>query len=90
MRVSSAALFTLATLTASNVTQQAIAAPSNVPTQAENVNNIVVPTAEETPVQSEAISQPETITVEQFSQKSGFEDKGDREDTGDKGDPGDT
>ncbi|GAA6615601.1 BamA/TamA family outer membrane protein [Scytonema sp. NUACC26] len=44
MRVSSAAIFTLATLTASNVTQQAIAAPSNVPTQGENVNNIVIPT----------------------------------------------
>jgi outer membrane protein insertion porin family len=44
MRVSSAAIFTLATLTASNVTQQAIAAPSNVPTQEENVKNIVIPT----------------------------------------------
>ncbi len=77
MRVSSAAIFTLVTLTASNVTQQAIAAPSNVPTQAENVNNIVVPTAEETPIQSEAIAKPETIVVEPFSQKSEIGDKGD-------------
>ncbi|KYC40247.1 hypothetical protein WA1_27325 [Scytonema hofmannii PCC 7110] len=76
MRVSSAAIFTLVTLTASTVTQQAIAAPSNVPTQAENVNNIVVPTAEETPVQSEAIAKPETIVVEPFSQKSEIGDKG--------------
>ncbi|KAF3886647.1 MULTISPECIES: BamA/TamA family outer membrane protein [Nostocales] len=81
MRVSSAAIFTLATLTASNVTQQAIAAPSNVPTQGENVNNVVVPTAEETPLPSEAIAKPENIVIEQFSQTPGT--SGDRVDKGD-------
>ncbi|GAB1542862.1 BamA/TamA family outer membrane protein [Scytonema sp. NUACC21] len=77
MRVSSAAIFTLATLTAGNLTQQAIAAPSGVPTQADNAGNLVVPVTEETPpAKLEAIAKPETMVVEQFSQKLGTAQSG--------------
>ncbi len=70
MRVSSAAIFTLATLTAGNVTQQAVAAPANTPTQVKKVGNVVVPVTEATPTRVDTIASPEVIAVEQFSQKS--------------------
>jgi outer membrane protein insertion porin family len=68
MRVSSAAIFTLATLAVGNTTQQAIAVPSNTPTQNEQAGDLVVPAIEGTPTRLEAISKPETVVVE-FSQK---------------------
>ncbi|WP_017315030.1 BamA/TamA family outer membrane protein [Mastigocladopsis repens] len=71
MRVSSAAIFTLATLVAGNANQQALAEPSNTPHQAETPDTLVVPVTEETPARIEAISPPETVVIGQFSQKSG-------------------
>ncbi|MEC4813893.1 MAG: outer membrane protein assembly factor [Scytonema sp. PMC 1069.18] len=73
MRFSSAAIFTLATLAAGNTTQQAIAVPSNTPTQNEQADDLVVPAIENTPTRLEAISKPETVVVEQFSQKQNRE-----------------
>ncbi|MBW4643053.1 MAG: outer membrane protein assembly factor [Goleter apudmare HA4340-LM2] len=67
MRVSSAAIFTLATLAASNVTQQAIAATTETTTPLAKADNLVVPVIEETPVKIEAVSAPETLVTQQFS-----------------------
>ncbi|AFY30517.1 outer membrane protein assembly factor [Calothrix sp. PCC 7507] len=68
MRVSSAAIFTLATLTASNVTQQAMAAPATNQTPAEKAGNLVVPVLEDLSTQVAPISAPETVVAQQFSQ----------------------
>lgn len=70
MRVSSAVIFTLATLATGNITQQAIAVSANAPTHIENTGNLVVPVTEETPARVEAVAKPDTIVVEQFSPKS--------------------
>ncbi|MBH8560835.1 BamA/TamA family outer membrane protein [Nostoc sp. CENA67] len=67
MRVSSAAIFTLATLAASNVTQKVMAAPVANSSETEPAKNLVVPVNEETPTQVKAISSPETVVVQQFS-----------------------
>ncbi|PMB41973.1 hypothetical protein CEN40_18890 [Fischerella thermalis CCMEE 5205] len=68
MRISSAAIFTLATLATSNVTQQATAAPVNNSTQNQKTANVVIPVTEVTPAQVNAIASPETVVVSQFSQ----------------------
>ncbi|NDJ25156.1 BamA/TamA family outer membrane protein [Nostoc sp. B(2019)] len=66
MRVSPTAIFTLATLAASNVTQQVMAAPATAHT--EKSGNIVVPVIEDTPVRVETVAFPETVVAQQFSQ----------------------
>jgi outer membrane protein insertion porin family len=70
MRVSSAAIFTLATLATGNVTQQAKAAPADASTQTQKTANVVVPVTETKPVQVSAIASPEMLVTEQFSQKT--------------------
>jgi outer membrane protein insertion porin family len=71
MRVSPAAIFTLATLAVGNATQQVLAAPPNTTPQSEKPDNVVVPVTEETPTPIEAMAPPETVVIGQFSQKSG-------------------
>ncbi|MEH1826601.1 MAG: outer membrane protein assembly factor [Nostoc sp.] len=68
MRVSATAIFTLATLAAANVTQQATAAPTKTVTPTAKAGNLVVPTIEDTPARVETIASPETIVAQQFSQ----------------------
>ncbi|MFW9262460.1 BamA/TamA family outer membrane protein [Nostoc sp. CALU 546] len=68
MRVSATAIFTLATLAAANVTQQATAAPTKTVTPNEKAGNLVVPIIEDTPARVETIASPETIVAQQFSQ----------------------
>ncbi|BAY33382.1 surface antigen D15 domain-containing protein [Nostoc carneum NIES-2107] len=68
MRVSSAAIFTLATLAASNATQQAMAAPAQDSIQTEKASKLVVPVIEDSPARVEAVSAPETVVAQQFSQ----------------------
>ncbi|AUB37310.1 SAM50, outer membrane protein insertion porin family [Nostoc flagelliforme CCNUN1] len=68
MRVSASAIFTLATLTAANVTQQATAAPIKTVTPTAKAGNLVVPIIEDTPARIETIASPETIVAQQFSQ----------------------
>ncbi|MBW4635002.1 MAG: BamA/TamA family outer membrane protein [Iphinoe sp. HA4291-MV1] len=76
MRVSSAAIFTLATLAAGNANQQVLAAPSDTPQQAEKPDNVEVPVTEETPAPIETIAPPESVVIGQFSQKSGSAQSG--------------
>ncbi|MGD1913148.1 MAG: BamA/TamA family outer membrane protein [Rivularia sp. (in: cyanobacteria)] len=72
MRVSSAAIFTLATLAASNLDQQASAATDFTPPDNEQKGeNVVVPVVENTSAPTQVISQPETLVIQEFSQKSG-------------------
>jgi outer membrane protein insertion porin family len=69
MRVSSAAILTLASISAGNFSKQAVAAPTdtaNVTTK----GSVVVPTIEGTPARLETIAQPETADSPQFSQNS--------------------
>ncbi|WP_118168076.1 BamA/OMP85 family outer membrane protein [Nostoc sphaeroides] len=68
MRVSATAIFTLATLAAANVTQQATAAPTKTVTPTAKAGNLVVPIIEDTPARIETIASPETIVAQQFSQ----------------------
>ncbi|MCC5616311.1 outer membrane protein assembly factor [Nostoc sp. CHAB 5836] len=68
MRVSATAIFTLATLAAGNVTQQATAAPAKTVTPPAKAGNLVVPIIEDTPARVETIASPETIVAQQFSQ----------------------
>ncbi|MBW4558372.1 MAG: outer membrane protein assembly factor [Trichormus sp. ATA11-4-KO1] len=70
MRISSAAIFTLATLAASNITQQATATTITAASVDESAENSVVPVMEETPARVEAISSPETVATEKFSPNS--------------------
>lgn len=70
MRVSSAAILTLATLAASNLTQQAKATLITIASQDQPAENSVIPVIEETPVRIEAISSPETLATQQFSQNN--------------------
>ena len=77
MRVSSAAIFTLATLAGSNVTQQAMAAPpTKVPTPTQKTANLVVPVIEDSQVLVQAVSAPETVIAQQFSQNSAVVPRG--------------
>ncbi|MEH2111082.1 outer membrane protein assembly factor [Nostoc sp.] len=68
MRVSATAIFTLATLAAANVTQQATAAPTKTVTPTAKGGNLIVPIIEDTPARVETIASPETIVAQQFSQ----------------------
>ncbi|MEH2023949.1 outer membrane protein assembly factor [Nostoc sp.] len=68
MRVSATAIFTLATLAAGNVTQQATAAPAKTVTPTAKAGNLVVSRIEDTPARVETIASPETIVAQQFSQ----------------------
>ncbi|WP_208099075.1 outer membrane protein assembly factor [Nostoc sp. 106C] len=68
MRVSSAAIFTLATLAANNATQQAMATPTTNAIQPEKASKLVVPVIEDSPARLEAVSAPETVISQQFSQ----------------------
>jgi outer membrane protein insertion porin family len=70
MQISKTAILTLATIAASNVTQQAVAAPNNPTNETKKVKDVVVPVIEETPARVEAISSPETVITPQFSQNS--------------------
>jgi outer membrane protein insertion porin family len=68
MRVSATAIFTLATLAAANITQQATAASAKTVTPTAKAGNLVVPIIEDTPTRIETIASPETIVAQQFSQ----------------------
>ncbi|MDB9345996.1 outer membrane protein assembly factor [Nodularia spumigena CS-586/05] len=70
MRVSSAAILTLATLAASNLTQQAKATLITVASEDQPTKNSVVPVILETPARIETIASPETLATQQFSQNS--------------------
>ena len=68
MRFSSAAIFTLAALAASNVDKQATAATDLTPVADEQKGeNVVIPVLEDTPAPTQVIAQPETLAVPQFS-----------------------
>ncbi|RCJ25473.1 hypothetical protein A6S26_17035 [Nostoc sp. ATCC 43529] len=69
MKISTTAIFTLATLAAGNVTQQATAASAKTVTPTAKPDSLVVPVIEETPARVETIASPETIVAQQFSQK---------------------
>jgi outer membrane protein insertion porin family len=70
MRFSSAAIFTLAALAASNVDKQATAATDSTPvSDNKQGENVVIPVIEDTPAPTQVIAQPETSSVPQFSQK---------------------
>ncbi|MDZ8108019.1 MAG: outer membrane protein assembly factor [Nostoc sp. DedQUE12a] len=68
MKISTTAIFTLATLAAGNVSQQATAASAKTVTPTAKADNLVVPVIEETPARVETIASPETIVAQQFSQ----------------------
>lgn len=68
MRVSSAAIFTLVSLAASNIHQQATANDSTVIPENQQGENAVIPVVENTPAPATIISQPETLITQQFSQ----------------------
>lgn len=68
MRVSSAAIFTLVSLAASNIHQQATANDSTAIPDNQQGENLVIPVVEDTPASIEVISQPETLITQQFSQ----------------------
>jgi outer membrane protein insertion porin family len=69
MRVSSAAILTLASVSAGNFSEKAIAVPATGTVPVANTNSIVVPTIESTTnTQVETIAQPETADSPQFSQ----------------------
>ncbi|GAX36955.1 BamA/OMP85 family outer membrane protein [Nodularia sp. NIES-3585] len=70
MRVSSAAILTLATLAASNLTQQAKATTITIAAQNEPTDNSIVPVIAETHTRIESIASPETLAVQQFSQNN--------------------
>ncbi|MBD2292958.1 outer membrane protein assembly factor [Anabaena sphaerica FACHB-251] len=70
MRVSSAAILTLATLAASNVTQQANAAPTQTTNQEDKTATtdvVVVPYVETETAQVETLASPETTYAIEFS-----------------------
>ena len=67
MRISSAAIFTLAALAASNVDNQATAATDSTSSNEQKVKSVVIPVVENTPAPTQAIAQPETLAVGQFS-----------------------
>ncbi|WP_016950806.1 BamA/TamA family outer membrane protein [Anabaena sp. PCC 7108] len=68
MRLSSAAIFTLATVAASNVTQQATAATTNQEEQTNTATDVVVvPFVEIQPTQLETLTSPETTFAMEFA-----------------------
>jgi outer membrane protein insertion porin family len=70
MQVSSAAILTLATLAASNITQKANAVPTQTTNQGETSATsdvIVVPFVETQPAQVETVASPETTYAVEFS-----------------------
>ncbi len=67
MRISSAAIFTLAALAASNVDNQATAATDSTSSDEEKGKSVVIPVVEDTSAPTQAIAQPETLAVGQFS-----------------------
>ncbi len=68
MRISSAAILTLAALAASNVDHQATAATDSTPVSDDKkAGNVVIPVLEDTPSPIKVIAQPETLAVQQFS-----------------------
>jgi outer membrane protein insertion porin family len=70
MRISSAALLTLATLAASNITQKVMAATATTASENEQTKNLIVPAIAETPAQIKTISSPEIVIAQQFSPSS--------------------
>jgi len=68
MRVSATGIFTLATLAAANITQQATAVPTKTVIPTAKAGNLVVPVIEDTPTRIETIASPENIVTQQFSQ----------------------
>ncbi|AFY58170.1 outer membrane protein/protective antigen OMA87 [Rivularia sp. PCC 7116] len=75
MRISSAAIFTLAALAATNIDNKATAANDSTPlSEEQKAENIVVPVIEDTPAPEQAIAQPETLPVQQFSSVSSVSD----------------
>lgn len=69
MRVSKAAILTLASVAAGNFSESVMAAPTNTSAPAANTNNsVILPVIESTSVRGETIAQPETAGVPQFSQ----------------------
>lgn len=68
MRVSSAAILTLASVSAGNFSEPATAAPNNTSTSAKNTNSIVVPVITDSPARIETIARPEAENAPQFSQ----------------------
>ncbi|MBF2013706.1 MAG: outer membrane protein assembly factor [Rivularia sp. T60_A2020_040] len=68
MRVSSAAIFTLVSLAASNIHQQATANDFTAIPDNQQGENLLIPVVEDTPASIEVISQPETLITQQFSQ----------------------
>ncbi|WP_138497511.1 outer membrane protein assembly factor [Nostoc sp. PA-18-2419] len=70
MRFSTTAIFTLATLAAGNVSQQATAAPTKVVAPTPKADKLVVPVIAETHARVETIASPETIVAQEFSQNS--------------------
>ena len=70
MRVYSAAIFTLATLVASNLTTKASAETPKNESETKSGDSVVVPIREETPAQVASVAAPETEVVQQFSQNS--------------------
>ncbi|GJD22017.1 hypothetical protein RIVM261_069730 [Rivularia sp. IAM M-261] len=71
MRVYKTAILTLASVSAGNFSNQAIAAPTNPKAPATTNNNVVVPTIESTlSAVPETIAQPETNDSPQFSQNT--------------------
>ncbi|MBV6623704.1 MAG: BamA/TamA family outer membrane protein [Rivularia sp. (in: Bacteria)] len=75
MRISSAAIFTLAALAASNIDNKATAAnDSTTLADDKKAENLVVPVIEDTSTPEQAIAQPENLAVQQFSSVSGVSD----------------
>ncbi|HLP88211.1 MAG TPA: outer membrane protein assembly factor [Nostocaceae cyanobacterium] len=70
MRVSSAAIVTLATLAASNITRQANATPTPQPESAESQDVVIVPFGSELPQQVVAQNLPENDLAVEFTAES--------------------
>ncbi|PAX59883.1 BamA/TamA family outer membrane protein [Brunnivagina elsteri] len=70
MRVSKVAIMTLASVTAGNLSESVIAAPTNTDIPAKTTSNFVVPVIEVNRERIETIAQPETGDSPQFSQNT--------------------
>jgi outer membrane protein insertion porin family len=68
MRVSSAAILTLASVAAGNFSERATAAPNNTSTSAKNTDSVIVPVITDSPARVETIARPEAENAPQFSQ----------------------
>ncbi|WP_071188762.1 BamA/TamA family outer membrane protein [Trichormus sp. NMC-1] len=80
MRLSSAAIFTLATVAASNVTQQATATPTATTNQEQQTHTttdvVVVPFVEAEPTPVETVASPETTFAMEFAPERVIVSKG--------------